>query len=545
LRGSPKGGERPPLFVALALSILCLAARLPGLRSLPIFGDEAIHLHWAVLVREDPIRFAFVSMLVPLPPLHPWLLALVLPVARDPVVAGRLLSVLCGVLTVPAFCLLFMELHRRFAAGPESGISRLGIWIGGLLFVLCPYLAFSQRLALAEALFILEGTLAAWLAVRLAFEPRVSAALALGIVMAAAMLTRQNLSYVLWILPPIAYVLSVNQTERRWPFLWCFAVSLAVGLFLWLPSVLLVRETTLFERVFHSRLLAAPMSSGERLGMALRNSRDILGWFWTYLTPPVFLSAGISLVGLSRKGEKRLAVFLIVWTAALLLPLVLFGTFVFSRYGVLAAIPLLAAIALFLDRLELRIAPAAVIALALVAWPVHDLALQNWHWSRQSLVSVDRWQFITGWPAGAATQAAAEFLRNEAQKARLALIVPRNEGNPMDTLWLEFSRSPSVQTFGAGDVLREPLIREGDRPGTVLAEDDPWRRSQPRRIALVPGIAVYHVSPEPIYTPAGPVRSAELLSRLNPSLAEVARYWNPPVAATGRPTDGVVVYRVR
>jgi hypothetical protein len=287
------------------------------------------------------------------------------------------------------------------------------------------------------------------------------------------------------------------------------------------------------------------MGSGERLGMALRNSRDILGWFWTYLTPPVFLFAGISLVGLLRKGERRLVVFLIVWIAALLLPLILFGSFLFSRYGVLAAVPLLAAIALFLDRISPRIAPAAVIALALVAWPVHGLALQNWRWTRQSLVAVDRWQFITGWPAGAATQAAVEFLRREAQKARLALVVPRNEGNPMDTLWLDFSRDPSVQAFGVGDVLREPLIRDGDRPGTVLAEDDPWRRNRPRSIALVPGMAVYHVSPEPIYTPGGAVRSAELLSRFNPSLAEVARYWNPRDAATGRPTDGVVVYRVR
>ena len=115
----------------------------------------------------------------------------------------------------------------------------------------------------------------------------------------------------------------------------------------------------------------------------------------------------------------------------------------------------------------------------------------------------------------------------------------------MDTLWIDFSRSSSVRAFSVGDIFNEPLLRGGTSPGTMLVDEDPCRMRPTRSVAILPETPVYHVSPEPIYTREGPVPASDLLARLNPSLEEVARFWNPPGALSGRPTDGVVVYRVR
>jgi hypothetical protein len=249
--------------------------------------------------------------------------------------------------------------------------------------------------------------------------------------------------------------------------------------------------------------------------------------------------------GLLRKREWRAAAFLVAWIAAILLPLAFFGVFLFSRYGVMAAIPALAAVGLFLDRIHLSWPRAALLSVALLLWPARDLLRQDLDWRRQTFVSLDRFQFVTGWPGGAATERAIDLLDRQAKKGPLWLLVPRNEGNPMDSLWLHFAKRPNVTTFSVGDIFTEPLLRPGVGPGTVLVDSDPWRWEPARSVARPAGTPIFHVSPEPIYTREGPAVSRELLSRRTPTLQEVARFWNPSIEPSVPPTDGIVVYRVR
>ena len=194
------------VLAVLLLTAACAILRLPGLRAFPIFGDESIHLHWAQLIRERPIENAFISLQDPKPPLHFWLLALFLPLSPDPVFAGRLLSLVAGVLSVPLLFVTARELFRRV----NSSAPELEALAGCTLFVLSPFFAFYQRMALAESLFTLETLLVAWLSLRLVSacidgSPWLARAAGLGIAMGAAMLTRQDFSYVLWTLPLLAW----------------------------------------------------------------------------------------------------------------------------------------------------------------------------------------------------------------------------------------------------------------------------------------------------------------------------------------------------
>src|SRR5262249_25332552 len=194
--------------IAGGLALATCLLRLPRLRALPVFGDEAMNLHWGQLVRQDFRRFAFVSLQDPKPPLHFWLLAWILPVFRDPVFAGRLFSLLCGAASAALFYVLARDLARTF--GAETSRARLEAICGGVLFVLCPFAAFHQRMALTESLFLLEALTVAWLSLRAAAaavdrRPIGDPALALGLALAAAMLTRQDFSYALWALPLFAW----------------------------------------------------------------------------------------------------------------------------------------------------------------------------------------------------------------------------------------------------------------------------------------------------------------------------------------------------
>jgi 4-amino-4-deoxy-L-arabinose transferase-like glycosyltransferase len=548
--------KRRSFLAVFGLTVACVAFRLPGLRALPVFGDEAIHLHWAELIRENPSAYAFVSLQAPKPPLHSWLLSLALPLSSDPVRSGRLLGVVLAALTVPFVLFLCRELVTTLGKGPTLSPQRAAI-ASGVLFALCPYLSFHQRLAMVEPLFLLEAVAAAWLALKLggpAASPRT--AVALGLWMGAAMLTRQNVSYLLWLLPVLGYLLRPRQMRAQpGRLVLLLAVSVALSLVVWAPMLLVRQGPGLFDRLFHSRLLVEPMTLRDRLAMGVENAIAIAGWFWTYLTPPVCLFALGSFAWLWGRGQRRLVAFLAGWLFLTLAPLILFGRFLFSRYGITAAVPPLLAAGAALawsDQGESRPSgrwrgKAAPLALtgALLVWPLHAIFLQTTRWIEQPLVPVDRWQFVSGWPAGFATERSVEFFRDLAREKKIVLFIPRNEGNPMDTLWLSFWHNPPVLSFSLGDVFTEPLLRAGASPGSLLVDANPRRQEPSRSLVLPSSLPIYTASPDPILTLQGRVAARELLLPRNPRLQEVARFWNPPPRDSATPTDGIVVYRLR
>ena len=463
---------------------------------------------------------------------------------------------LLAALTVPFLLFLCRELVTALGKGPTLSPQRAAI-ASGVLFILCPYLSFHQRLAMVEPLFFLEAAAAAWLAVKLggpAASPRT--AVALGLWMGAAMLTRQNVSYLLWLLPVLGYVLR-PQPVRTWPGRLAFllVLSAAVSLLVWAPMLFVRQGPGLFDRLFHSRVLVESMTLRDRLAMGGENAGTIAGWFWTYLTPPVCLFALGAFAWLWGRGQRRLVGFLAGWLLLTLAPLALFGRFLFSRYGITAVVPPLLAAGVALawsDEGENRPpgrwrGKTARLALtgALLVWPLYAIFLQATRWIEQPLVPLDRWQFVSGWPAGFATERSVEFFRALAGERQIVLFIPRNEGNPMDTLWLSFWHNPSVLSFLLGDVFTEPLLRVGASPGSLLVDADPRRREPSRSLVLSSSLPIYTASPDPILTLQGRVAAKDLLLPRNPRLQEIARFWNPPPRDSATPSDGIVVYRLR
>ena len=204
-----------------------------NLLALPIFSDEAIYLRWAQLIRAHPLDHAFVSLVDPKPPLHFWLMALIWRISSNPLFSAQFVSVIAGVATVPVLLLLCRSLEPLVAApfshaaggGALDAIdppkSNLFGPVACILMILCPFMAFYQRMALADALFVLESAVAAWLSIEFAMaihRPTMSrpiwATLGLGVVMGLTMLTRQNVSYVLWILPVAVFFLAKSARTR-------------------------------------------------------------------------------------------------------------------------------------------------------------------------------------------------------------------------------------------------------------------------------------------------------------------------------------------
>jgi len=148
--------------MGLLLALYALM-RLPHLRDMPVFCDEATYLRWAQLIRTDPLHNLWVSMEDAQLPVHYWLLAIVYPFNADPIYAGRLLSVLCGAATIPLLFVLSAELCRlqvRWSQGISPNSSANPLIFGAILalfMITSPLVATYQRLALAESLLLMES----------------------------------------------------------------------------------------------------------------------------------------------------------------------------------------------------------------------------------------------------------------------------------------------------------------------------------------------------------------------------------------------------
>jgi hypothetical protein len=556
--------RRTSAAVIAACTVLGAAARLASLRALPVFGDETINLRLAVLARRDLLARLWISLQEAQPPLHVWLLALVLPVSPDPVLSGRLPSAAAGIACVPAAAWAALRILEAFRTGPDrSGIEeRMASVATAALVGLGPFFVFAQRLARVDALFLLEAALASGLSV----EPASRAGsgrgrllplgAAFGLLMGLTMLTRQAVSYPLWLLAPVAWSLLPPQRRaepgsgRR--LFAALALAAVVAAALWVPMLAAPGAPDTVTRIFHSADYRPEMGLGARLGLMLSNLRPAGEAFGLYLTPPVLLLAALGALGLLEPARRRLLAFLLLWEAILLAPTAAFAASYFPRYALPAALPVCVFAALgfvgLWQQIRRRVRRPAVqaaltllVAMLVIGPSLRDLWLGLRSWRDWPLLPIDHAQFVSGSSAGFASEAAAGWLRARAVERPLTVLAPEISGNPTDGVWLLLDGDPAIRLSYAPDALRRPLLPPADADGTRRLPGD--ARDDLRTPVVVPaGESVYAVVPDPLLTRSGWVAAVPFLSRLNTGLSEAARFENP--AEPGSPVNAVVVLRL-
>lgn len=130
--------------VGLPLAILLFVlTRLLTLTTFPIFNDEAIYLQYAQSIHDDWGRNKFISMNGEFtdwkPPLQYWIAAPVIQWSGDPLVAGRVVSLLLSFLGLFGFYFFTRELFSQREAV-----------IATMLYVLCPPVLFHNNQFTAE-----------------------------------------------------------------------------------------------------------------------------------------------------------------------------------------------------------------------------------------------------------------------------------------------------------------------------------------------------------------------------------------------------------
>lgn len=179
----------------LILSVYFLS-RLQNLTALPVFGDEAIYLRWSQVMKNvETLRF------LPLTdgkqPLFMWLTIPFFKLTSDPLVAGRLLSMLVGIFCAIGIGLISIILVSQAKdLQPQDFIKNSlakhqKLFIFGLaLYIFIPFFFFFDRMALPDGLLSMFGVWSLFFSLLQSKFPRLDISMVLGIVLGLAWITK-------------------------------------------------------------------------------------------------------------------------------------------------------------------------------------------------------------------------------------------------------------------------------------------------------------------------------------------------------------------
>ncbi|HEY8149481.1 MAG TPA: glycosyltransferase family 39 protein [Vicinamibacteria bacterium] len=465
---------KPSAFRWPVLLSLYLASRLVGLMALPMFLDERIHLRWAYWIEQG--RRLRVPLLAGRG-LSVYLLAGIAPHAEDPLRAGRLLTVAIGLVTLVAGYRLALRLtgDRRVAD------------LTALFYIACPFTLAYDRMVLTDAFLSAFTALTLILSVRVAEEPRWSTGAALGAAIALGILSKAT-GLLLFAVPVLALVL-VARTRRP--------VLGPVGLAFALASAVVAYPLWLFFRKTDELVGAIGVRENETSfsGNAAANLGLAAEWLWAYWTPGLVV---LALAGLAVAGGKgRRAAFLALLAVGPTVAFVTVSGIWYPRYLLFTTVPLLplsawglvgvidlvrergrlpagAAAGLGMAALVLALAPAARFDLALWTDPV-----------RAPFPTIERFQYVTGWPSGYGMRDSIAFLRLERERHPEGLLLvtpgPSTTASAARLLW---ARDPAVEVRHVDPTGADPAALGGsDRALFVIVSlvegvrlPEPWAR---------------------------------------------------------------------
>lgn len=307
------------LSVAILLSYLFL--RLIFLNRLPLFTDEAIYIRWAQIALQDS-SWRFISLTDGKQPMFIWFMILFLKFIKDPLIAGRLVSVVSGIFTLVGLFFLSYELFKN------KTIS----FLTSILYIFYPFAQVYDRMAMYDSLVAAFSVWALYFSIHLVKKIRLDIAYTLGFVIAGGVLTKTSNFFSIYLLPFTLILFDFKKKPfRKRFFAWVFYAFISVVVSYGLYNIL--RLSPLFEMInAKNALFVYPFSQWltHPFTFFIGNLNGLFSWVTQYLTISYIVLILISLILIQKNfKEKTLLVlyFILPFTA-----LALFGRIIFPRF---------------------------------------------------------------------------------------------------------------------------------------------------------------------------------------------------------------------
>lgn len=405
----------PRIFAFFFLTVVYFASRLYGILSLPIFTDEAIYVRWSQIARYDA-SWRFISLTDGKQPSFVWVTMNIMRVVSDPLLSGRLTSVIAGFVGLIGMYVLTVEVFRSKRVG----------FMASILFLIYPFALVYDRMALYDSLVTTCAIWGLYFLIRLVKSARLDTALILGMVLGGGVLTKSSAFLSIYLSPVLLILFNFSQKDwlrklLRWAILMSIAIGLAYGYY----SIL--RLSPFFHIIGQKNELFI-YSFREWLDHPFRfvigNLTGLLDWLVGYMTYPV---VGLALVSFFVNPQKHIKekVFLFLWFVLPFIALATFARLLYPRFIYFMTVPLiiLASYSLynFYERFK-NVFSRAVLLLLFFALPLRADFFILKDFAHAPIPKADLEQYIDGWPAGGGINQVISYLRGQSKNGKIFIL---------------------------------------------------------------------------------------------------------------------------
>ena len=271
-----------PIVWILLLTVLYFFLRLTQLTFLPIFTDEAIYIRWSQIGGSDA-SWRFISLTDGKQPLFTWLVMISLRLFKDPLFAGRFVSVVAGYISMIGMFFLGNEIFRS---------KRVGL-VASILYLTCPFTLMYDRLALYDSLVATFSIWNLYLAILLVRTIRLDVALIFGLTLGVSMLNKTSAFFSLYLLPTTILLFDWGKSRRVQRIANWIALCLLAAVLSQLVYAILRLSPYFYIVSQKDALFVYPLREWvtHPFNFFYGNFHGIFDWLITYLTWPVFIAA--------------------------------------------------------------------------------------------------------------------------------------------------------------------------------------------------------------------------------------------------------------
>ncbi|OGH42379.1 MAG: hypothetical protein A3H79_00705 [Candidatus Levybacteria bacterium RIFCSPLOWO2_02_FULL_36_8b] len=430
---------------------------------MPIFTDEAIYIRWAQIAKQDA-SWRFISLTDGKQPMFIWLMMISLRLIADPLLAGRVVSVGAGFMTLIGMYFLGKEIFKS---------NKIGL-ISSCLYVIFPMALVYDRMALYDSL---VGAFAVWslfLIIQFARKVRLDIALILGMIAGGGVLTKTSGFFSIYLLPLslILFNWSKEQIRNRlikWLSLFFIAVAITYGFY----SIL--RLSPFFHIINEKNtIFVYPLREwfAHPFDFFIGNWRAFWDWVIRYMTWPLLaLAVGSFFVSRYFLREK---IVLFLWFILPIIALGLFGKTLYPRFIFFMILFLLPLIAFSLANIEIRIKKISLfvifcVLVFLLSIKTDYLILTDFDKAYIPQSDID--QYSKGWPAGQGVRESVNFFENEAKKGKIYIATQGTFGLMPFALEIYLINNPNIKIEGywpVGDVIPTKVTEESKKNPTYF-----------------------------------------------------------------------------
>ncbi len=208
------------ILAGLGILVFGFVLRIINLTIIPVFADEAIYIRWSQIMSSEP-TLRFLPLSDGKQPLFMWILMFFVKRLSDPLLAGRLLSVVSGVGSMVGLFFLTYYLFRSKAVA----------LMASLLWALSPLSLFFDRMALVDAMLTCFGIWTLFLSLVMVQTLRLDMAMILGFVLGLASLTKSPALFFAALIPVAVILLKKPKDVIKYVGLLGVVYLIAFGMY--------------------------------------------------------------------------------------------------------------------------------------------------------------------------------------------------------------------------------------------------------------------------------------------------------------------------